>query len=137
MIRDFWKTPQKPNLYEEIEAIKGDVVPATWEAIHAVRQLGNIGAHMKHDINLMVEVDPREAQLLIELIETLFKDWYVIRHERAAQMTGLVQLAKDKTGGGKDEAAPADKVAAAAPGDETPAAGEEAVEASGDQKPEG
>jgi hypothetical protein len=42
------------------------------EAIDIVRNIGNIGAHMEADINVIVDVDPDEAQTLIELIETLF-----------------------------------------------------------------
>ena len=110
MIRDFFQTPEMPNLYEEIEAIKDKVDPATWTAIHAVRELGNIGAHMKHDIDLIIEVDPDEAELLIRLIETLFKDWYVTTHDRAEQMTAVAKLAEDKktpAPAAAEEAAPA------------------------------
>ena len=31
-----------------------------WQAIDAVRSIGNIGAHMEKDINLIVDVDPEE-----------------------------------------------------------------------------
>ena len=96
MIRDFWKTPKKPNLKQEIDAIEDKVDPATWAAIDSVRKVGNIGAHMEQDINLIVEVDPEEAQLLIGLIETLFDDWYVNRHERAQRAAAIVKLAEDK-----------------------------------------
>ena len=48
---------------------------ATWAAIDAVRRVGNIGAHMEHDINVIVDVEPREAELLIGLVETLFREW--------------------------------------------------------------
>ena len=96
MIRDFWKTPKKPNLRQEIEAIQDKVDPGTWEAIDAVRSVGNIGAHMEHDINVIVDVEPREAELLIGLVETLFREWYVVRHEREERMSALVQLAAEK-----------------------------------------
>ena len=96
MIRDFWKTTKKPNLKQEIEAIQGMVEPATWKAIDAIREVGNVGAHMEQDINLIVEVDSDEAELLIRLIETLFKDWYVTRQEHYEQMVGLVTLAETK-----------------------------------------
>lgn len=96
MIRDFWKTPKKPNLRQEIEAIQDKVDPGTWEAIDAVRSVGNIGAHMEHDINVIGDVEPREAELLIGLVETLFREWYVVRHEREERMSALVQLAAEK-----------------------------------------
>lgn len=96
MIRDFWKTPEKPNLKQEIDEIQDKVDPGTWEAIDAVRSVGNIGAHMEYDIDVIVDVDPEEAGLLINLIETLFSDWYVDRHERKERLSKLVQLAADK-----------------------------------------
>jgi hypothetical protein len=78
IIRDFWKA--KPGrLVDEIEQIKDRVDPITWDAIEAVRKLGNIGAHMEKDINVIVDVDPNEAALLIGLVETLLKEWYVAR----------------------------------------------------------
>lgn len=52
MIRDFWGT-KKPQgfkgfwtLKNEIETIKDSVDPDVWAAIDAVRDIGNIGAHM-------------------------------------------------------------------------------------------
>lgn len=65
----------------------------TWEAIDAVRHIGNIGAHMEKDINLVVEVEPEEARLLIGLIETLLSDWYVSRHDRQQRMLKLKAVA--------------------------------------------
>gem|GEM_PF-3019389 len=57
IIRDFWEV--KPaRLVDEIEAIKDKTDHLTWEAIDTVRKVGNIGAHMEKDINLIVEVDP-------------------------------------------------------------------------------
>ena len=52
------------------------------DGIDHVRQVGNIGAHMEKDINVIVDVDPNEAGLLIELAETLFDECYVQRHVR-------------------------------------------------------
>lgn len=82
---------------DEIEAIKGNTDPLTWEAIDGVRKIGNIGAHMEKDINIIVDVDPGEAQLLIELIEILVKDWYVAKHQREENLKAIVKVrdAKD------------------------------------------
>ena len=46
-----------------------------WDAIEAVRRLGNIGAQMEKDINVVVDVDPEEANLLIGFVETLLREW--------------------------------------------------------------
>lgn len=95
LIRDFWNV-SKPRLVDEIEAIKDKVDPLTWQAIDAVRHIGNIGAHMQKDINLIIDVDPQEAGLLIGLIEMLIKDWYIVRHEREEQLRAVVKLSDDK-----------------------------------------
>lgn len=80
----------------EINVIQDKVDADTWAAIEAVRKVGNIGAHMEKDIDLMVEVDPDEARLLIWLIETLVKDWYITREERASRLRDVVDLAERK-----------------------------------------
>ena len=95
MIRDFWGV--KPGrLIDEINAIEDKVDHGTWQAIDSIRSIGNIGAHMEKDINLIVDVDPEEAELLIELIEVLLKDWYVEREERKVRTSKIVALAAAK-----------------------------------------
>ncbi len=96
MIRDFWNVKGKRNLYQEIEAIKEKVDTSTWEAIDAVRSIGNIGAHMEKDVDLIIPVEPEEAQLLIGLIETLFHEWYVVKHDREQRMGKLKRLGEKK-----------------------------------------
>jgi hypothetical protein len=95
MIRDFWKI-SKPKLVQEINELKELIDIETWEAIDAVRSVGNIGAHMEMDINLIVEVEPKEAQLLIGLIETLVEDWYVHRFDRQERKRKVIEMAADK-----------------------------------------
>lgn len=95
IIRDFWAA-RPGRLVDEIDQIKPSVDPLTWAAIDAVRKLGNIGAHMEKDINVIVDVDPDEAELLIGLIETLFREWYVAREERKARMGSIVAAASAK-----------------------------------------
>jgi hypothetical protein len=95
ILRDFWKV--KPGrLVDEIEAIKSKVDPLTWGAIEAVRKVGNIGAHMEKDINLMVDVEPQEAQLLIGLIEVLIKDWYIAQENRKVHLNAIITVASQK-----------------------------------------
>jgi len=97
IIRDYWKV--KPGrLVDEIEQIKDKVDPLTWQAIEAVRTVGNIGAHMEKDINVIVDVEPQEAELLIGLIEILLRDWYVAREERKARLEKVRLVAEAKEG---------------------------------------
>lgn len=105
MIRDFCNI-KKARLIDEInelrrrlesESAPKGVEAEAIDAIDAVRKVGNIGAHMEADIDLIVEVDPGEAQALIELIEMLFEDWYVARHNRQGRLARVQAVAADKT----------------------------------------
>jgi hypothetical protein len=97
MVRNFWDV--KPGrLVDEINQIQEKIDPMTWAAIEAVRKLGNIGAHMEKDINVIVDVDANEAELLIGLIERLLEDWYIAREKRRTSMTALIDAAAAKTG---------------------------------------
>ena len=46
--------------------------------------------------NLIVDVDPQEASLLIGLIEMLIEDWYVAKHEREQRMVKIIEAAAEK-----------------------------------------
>jgi hypothetical protein len=97
MIRDFWNiNVTSKKLYDEITQLEDKVSASEWEAIDALRSVGNIGAHMKQDIGVIIDVDPEEAALLLEFIEGLLKDWYVARHDREARNKRLKELATGK-----------------------------------------
>jgi len=96
MIRDFWGISER-TLYLEIEAIKDKTDALTWKSIDAIRKIGNIGAHMEKDINLIIDVKPKEANALIKLIEILIKDWYINRHERELTLVDIIEVGKEKT----------------------------------------
>ena len=95
MIRDFWGI-KKARLKDEIDALEEKVDSDIWGSIDAVRSVGNIGAHMEKDINIIIDVEPREAQLLIGLIEQLIDDWYVARESRRKRTEELKKLATNK-----------------------------------------
>jgi len=95
MIRDFWRI-KKARLVDEIDDLKNKVDSTTWEAIDSVRKVGNIGAHMEKDVNLIIDVDPNEAGLLIWLIETMFEEWYIAKYARELKMKTLVKIAEGK-----------------------------------------
>lgn len=95
IIRDYFGVVEK-RLIDEINAIKDKMDPLTWGAIDAVRKIGNIGAHMEKDIDLIIDVEPEEAQLLIGLIEILLKDLYITRHERQKHLESIIGVAAQK-----------------------------------------
>ena len=95
MIRDFWGIKEK-TLYQEITQLKGKVYPDQWKAIDALRKLGNIGAHMEQDVNVIIDIDPDEAFKLIQLIEFLMKAWYINREEEKQLYSDITDIAIDK-----------------------------------------
>jgi hypothetical protein len=104
MIRDFCGISKRRLIDEIIElrkqveqgsAPKG-VEAETIEAIDAIRAVGNIGAHMESDISLIVDVDPGEAQALIELVEMLFEEWYVAKFVRDQKLARVKRIAAEK-----------------------------------------
>ena len=80
MIHDFWGIKEK-NLNAEITSLKSRISPSLWKAIDGIRTIGNIGAHMEKDINVIVDIDSGEAEKLLKLIEHLIKEWYINRHD--------------------------------------------------------
>jgi hypothetical protein len=86
----------RSTLYEELEALKPSIDPLVWGAIDVVRSVGNIGAHMEKDINIIVDVDPEEAVKLIRLIELLIAEWYVAKNNREVALADIIALGEDK-----------------------------------------
>lgn len=95
MIRDFWGV-KKGRLIDEIDEIRNKVSAAQWSAIDALRKIGNIGAHMEQDVNIIVNIDEGEAEKLQKLIELLFKNWYVAKHEEEVLYGDIAKISKEK-----------------------------------------
>ena len=95
MIRDYFGV-SKPRLVDEINAIQDKMDSLTWKSIDAVRKIGNIGAHMEKDIDLIIDVDPKEAGILLKLIEQLIEDWYITRHERELRLSTIIEISEEK-----------------------------------------
>lgn len=95
MIRDFWSV-KKENLYAEINAIQGKVTPTQWKALDGLRKIGNIGAHMEQDVNLIIDIDADEAKKLLRLIEMLLEKWYIARHDEEALCVDISEIADEK-----------------------------------------
>ena len=95
MIRDFWKIDGK-NLYEEIQQLEGKVTSQQWKAIDGLRKIGNIGAHMESDVNLIIDIDDGEAKKLQKLIEMLLDKWYVARYEEEQVCKDIIEISEEK-----------------------------------------
>ncbi|WP_077927867.1 DUF4145 domain-containing protein [Wohlfahrtiimonas populi] len=96
MIRDFYNISGKKSLHHEIEEIKDKIDPDMYEAIMSLKSIGNIGAHPEKDINLIIDVEPEEANELIALIEMLIEDWYITRYKRQERINGIKAMNDEK-----------------------------------------
>jgi hypothetical protein len=72
------------------------VDPDTITAMMALKDVGNIGAHMSELDGIILDVEPGEAEKLLALIEMLFADWYVTRGKRAASIAAVLEVAGAK-----------------------------------------
>lgn len=95
MIRDFWNIKES-NLAKAIERLNGKIPVTQWQVIDGVRRIGNIGAHMEKDINLIVDIEPEEAEKLLKLIELLMEQWYINRHQQETLYSDIIGIDKTK-----------------------------------------
>lgn len=96
MIRKVWKIEDKKTLYEEIKELEGKVTTLQWNAINSVRIIGNIGAHMEKDNDLIININYDEAKELKKLIEMLLDNWYVVRYEEEQACKNIIEISKEK-----------------------------------------
>ena len=95
IIRDVFKI-SKRRLIDEINEIKDKIDVPTWKAINGIRKIGNIGAHMEKEIDLIIDVDENEAEILIKLIEILIHQWYIVPHDRDKMLSRVVEISENK-----------------------------------------
>lgn len=95
MIHDFWNIKDK-NLYAEISQLKNKVSASMWNALDGLRKIGNIGAHMETDVNLIIDIDVSEAKKLKKLIELLFDKWYITRHDEEELYNDITDTSNKK-----------------------------------------
>lgn len=97
IIRDFFNINEK-TLYAEIEKAvqQQSLTSQQRDALHALRELGNIGAHPENDVNVIVDVEPHEAATMIKLIEFFLTEWYIHRYEADELLSGIVSINNQK-----------------------------------------
>ncbi len=102
MIADFWGVKKK-NLADSIRELEDEISPSLMIAIDGIRKIGNIGAHMEKDVNLIIDIEAHEAELLLELLETLIEDWYIKRYEHNLLQEKIKNIAEEKEAKRKNE----------------------------------
>ena len=92
MIKAKWPDLKDKNLFNQINALDEKVPAHQKKALHGIRKIGNVGAHMKDpgaiaDQDSPITVD--DADNLIKLLEYLIKTWYVDEADAMALMKGI------------------------------------------------
>lgn len=97
MIRDFFKV-QHGKLQYEINQIKEKIAEDSFEALIAVKSVGNVGAHPTVDpeLDIIIDIEPGEAKQLLELVEMFVDEWYVARHNREHKIAKIKMLSVEK-----------------------------------------
>lgn len=107
IIRQYYRVTKR-TLYDEIQALKGELDPELWEAVDKIREIGNVGAHSHDDVSIMVDVPPESARALIELIELMFEETYIKDHNRKQRIGRAIDattVVKANNSGTTDESA--------------------------------
>lgn len=79
------------NLYNEINLLDLEVSSPVKKALHALRDLGNIGAHPK---DIAESVTQEEALHATRIIEFIIKKWYIEVHEDEEALAQIVSDSK-------------------------------------------
>lgn len=95
MIRDFGGI-SRGRLIDEIKALEDKIPAMQWKAIEGLRKIGNIGAHMESDVNMIVDIDEGEAEKLGRLIELLMEKWYIARHDEETLLQEISAISEEK-----------------------------------------
>jgi hypothetical protein len=96
MIRDFWDI-KKNRLVDEIDELSNHpkITPEKRDALQALREIGNIGAHPeKDDIDINISAD--EANEMIVLVDFFMNDWYICRHNEEENAKTIKEISSKK-----------------------------------------
>ena len=92
IIKDFCKIKNSKNLAEMIDQLKRateiqGVTEESIEAIDHIRKQGNIAAHIQKPTNQMIDdISKEDSDLLIELLEMLFQEWYIDSYKKKERL---------------------------------------------------
>ena len=90
-------------MYPEIKQLKGkpEVDTHLYDALHALRGLGNVGAHPEKDPDIVIDLNQEEAEQILRVLDVALKLWFVIPQQQANELKGLTELADEKKKGAK------------------------------------
>ena len=92
MIRNRWDIELK-RLVDEIDTIPNyNISDVERNALHAIREIGNIGAHP----DKILEVTLEDAEMTIKVIELFLQKWYIDEPKEKETLIALTEIKKRK-----------------------------------------
>ena len=92
--------PNNAGLYDQIEGVIGSLELPTQlrDALHTVREIGNLAAHPKKndETGLIVDVEPGEAEWNLDTLDALF-DFYIVQPARTKVRQTALKKKLNKT----------------------------------------
>ncbi|KIH70048.1 DUF4145 domain-containing protein [Salinicoccus roseus] len=93
MIRDFFEI-SKSSLNDEINSIEDLVSSDQKSVLHSLRKIGNVGAHLEKDVNLIIDVTSEDAEKLLLVLEYFFNEWYISKHNTELLFSDIQNIDK-------------------------------------------
>lgn len=97
MISDFFGINER-TLHLSIEKLNDEnLIPDDiYQAIKALKNVGNIGAHFREKSNEILDVEPEEALTMIRLLDFLIEEWYISRNKRLTLLESTKEIGESK-----------------------------------------
>lgn len=80
------------TLHAALQSIKGQLQNTLFDALMALKGLGNIGAHPGDDVTLDIELDPSDAQQAVTMIEVMLELTYLERERQNQALHNVIGL---------------------------------------------
>lgn len=99
MLCHFWTLPKKEGetLATTIERVAENLSLETREAIELVGRYGNIDSQFQQDVRMMTDTSEAAAAILIDLVESLFEDFYGDGYRRQDRLATLREIAQSRS----------------------------------------
>jgi len=95
LLSDFYGVKER-RLVDGIRAIEDKVGPDILQALRVLRAIPNVGTSADRDPNLIVDVDVGEATAMIDLIELMIEETYIVRYERDTKIARIREITARK-----------------------------------------
>ena len=96
VLRDKWKT-KGPSLGAQLLEIKGKIDPDLSETLESARQIANRCAHAPSAADAQ-NVTQVEAARLLELLRSIFEEWYTAHEKKEKIYKAVNAIAKKQNG---------------------------------------